>query len=274
MQLPGGPDLDQTIKLVQHDPVVVTRLLRIVNSAFYGQRGQVTNINRAVLVLGASQAVGTVMAMSLVELRTAYDARTAVPFLNLVRHSIAAGFLTQQLYSREVFRREAGFRPESMSEAFTAGIIHDFGKMVLLYNYPEQAGILYLGEVPAAGNLLETERELFGYDHVQTGLYFADRVNFPDALLRSIALHHNYQDLADSNRDSRMLVYATALANEATHVLGYGLDYEVTAQELENSPAAELLAAEQVLYLKSSNEIARYLLDQKDQLAAYVDMIV
>lgn len=65
MNLPQGPELRQVLGLVQHDPGVVARLLRVVNSACYGQRSSVTSVWRAVVVLGTVSVTGIVMGMAM-----------------------------------------------------------------------------------------------------------------------------------------------------------------------------------------------------------------
>ena len=97
MNQPQGPEFEQVIDLVEHDPAVVTRLLRMVNSVYYGQRRPITSLHRAVTIMGAVPVIGIVLGMSLQQAKVAQPARR--PWMHLIRHSVATAFLARHLGS-------------------------------------------------------------------------------------------------------------------------------------------------------------------------------
>ncbi|GIV57783.1 MAG: HD family phosphohydrolase [Rhodothermaceae bacterium] len=274
MHQPDGPQLDQVIRMVENDPGVTTRLLKVVNSAFYGQRGEITSVRRAVMVLGSVSVAGMVMSMGLNEMRHSLDARTAGPFLHLVRHSIATAFLARHMLAHEegpdVSLKD---RP---GDAYTAGLLHDFGKMILLYNHPAEAADLYLeaqkGEL-CEPDLLEKERTLFGYDHVETGIYLTRRMKFPPVLTAAIAGHHSDDVAADLDRETRHLIYLVRAANKAAAALGFSSSCPVPCEHCAADPIWMRLIEERVVAHPDVETLQADLQAIQPALAEYVDLI-
>ncbi len=116
MNQPQGPEFEQVIDLVEHDPAVAARLLRMVNSAYYGQRRPITSPHRAVMIMGTVPVIGVVMGMSLQQAEVARPARG--PSVQLIRHSVATAFLARHLLARDPARAPV---PEGQRTVFTAG---------------------------------------------------------------------------------------------------------------------------------------------------------
>lgn len=273
-QSADGPELEQVVDMVQHDPMVVTRLLRIANSAYHGQRGHIESVQRAVIVLGPVSVLGIIMSMSLVEVRASLDATTAAPFLNLVRHSIATAFLSQRLLLRADLSDDEYPSSENLGEVFTAGILHDFGKLILLYNFAEKAAPFYDKTHYSAAALRQQEQDLFGYDHVDTGIYLAQRLNFPERLTKIIGCHHGYEDINDHDPTTRRMIYAVAAGNKASNALGYSFNNPRGWDACTSDPLWAQLAEEQAFGFRSPQEHVALIVDAKVELEGYVDAII
>ena len=89
--------IDAVVDIIRNDPIATTRILSIVNSTYYAMRYEVTSIRKAVIVLGPGTVISVLMSISLIDLRTALDASLPIPFVDLVRHSIATAFLLVRL---------------------------------------------------------------------------------------------------------------------------------------------------------------------------------
>ncbi|MFW5972452.1 MAG: HDOD domain-containing protein, partial [Bacteroidota bacterium] len=92
MRHPEHLEIAPVTAMVQRDPVVVARLLNIVNSAYYGLRHQITSADRAVVMLGPVAVAGIVVGMQMLKLRELIDGPAGACFNRLIRHSVATAF--------------------------------------------------------------------------------------------------------------------------------------------------------------------------------------
>ncbi len=279
MHQPEGPQIRQVIGMVENDPGVVARLLRVVNSAYYGQRGDITSVRRAVVILGSVSVTGIVMSMGLHEVRDSLDADTALPFLNLVRHSIATAFIARHLIAHESGRtaRANPALQDRLGDAYTAALLHDFGKLVLLYNHPEIGVNLYGSDRQSNGpdeEFLELERSWFGFDHVEAGVYLTRRLNFPEALTTAIALHHRDTYLDEVDAATKQLIYVVKAANKAASGLGFASSHAVSWKRCTEDPTWARLTGEGIIGYSDPDMLFQDLLELKPVLSDYVDLVV
>lgn len=270
MNQPQGPEFEQVIDLVEHDPAVVTRLLRMVNSVYYDQRRPITSLHRAVTIMGAVLVLGIVLGMSLQQATVAQPARR--PWMHLIRHSVATAFLARHLLAHD---STIGYEPDHQRKVFSAALLHDIGKLVLLYSKPGAAAEFYLAAPDRAksdAEVLEQERALLGYDHVEAGVYLSERLQFPSVLTETIRWHHRYGQLGPGEQAIKAVVYAVAAANKAAKELGYALNYEATPSR-EADPSA-LLLDEHVVGYESPEAMLAGVVAVEGELAAYVAAVV
>lgn len=272
---PDGPDFERVSAMVQNDPGVTARVLRIANSAYYGQRGRIESAHRAVLVLGPSSVVGVIMSMSLLELKATLDASTMPIFLNLVRHSVAVAYLAQRILKDDpvddVVRHATSAQ---LGEAYTAGVLHDFGKLVLLYNYRDDAARFYEASFASDEDLIGAERERFGHDHVETGLFFSQQLNLPESLTDAIAGHHTSAAYDSAAESVRRILHSVAVANRAANALGYAVSEKVTFEECRQDAVWERFVQHGSMHYPSVENLQQAVLDAQDDLSAYVDSVV
>ncbi|MBT0960890.1 HDOD domain-containing protein [Denitromonas iodatirespirans] len=166
------------------DVVLSLRTLKVANSPFYGLSKRITSVHEAIAILGFRSVRLLVLAVGAVGLmQLPPGLRTSLG--ELLRHSTRCAMLARLLAER------TGHSPE---EAFTAGLLHDVGKMVLVQATP-RAGIdastphrwVEHSDLPA-------EREAFGTDHAELGMVLLERWQFPDALCESTGKHHEAPD--------------------------------------------------------------------------------
>src|SRR5687768_15760392 len=120
----------QLHKIVSHDPALVTRILKVVNSSFYGLPGQIGSVERAIVLLGLNAVKNIAVAASLGTMfrgKTLCDGFTAK---DLWTHCVAVG-----VAARDMARQ---MKIPIADEAFLAGMIHDLGLLVALQTSPEQ----------------------------------------------------------------------------------------------------------------------------------------
>ena len=188
----------QLHKIVSHDPALVTRILKVVNSAFYGLPGQIGSVERAIVLLGLNGVKNIAVAASLGQLFRGGALCAGFTPKDLWTHCIAVGVAARDL--------ARNLKLNIADEAFLAGMIHDMGILISLQLYPER-----LREVCDAarngGDFCELERKIIGLDHQQLGMGLAEHWKFPRACQLVAGYHHQPDKLADQTRHLVMLVH-------------------------------------------------------------------
>lgn len=222
---PGFVTTEDLTEVVQGDPAAVARLLKHINSAYYGLRRSITSVERAIRMMGPTTAAGTVISLCMLDMSELMEGPAGTCFTRLLRHSEGTAFLSRYLLNRSS-PDEGPPTPEDDgpgAAGFTEGLLHDFGKLVLIYNYPEKAVALYedkvFEEYLAGVDERELEQLVFGCDHTEAGGYAATEMNFPPALIDVIRHHHDPEAVEDKTASVQM-VRAVSAANLATKAMG------------------------------------------------------
>lgn len=169
-------DANELSGLVCQDPVLAARVLRLANSPFYGLPRQVGSLREAVLILGFSNLCGLVLSTGLINVFT--DEATKARSLAT---AAAASSLARS------FRLEPG-------QAFTAGLLHNLGMLLLMHFAPTYWRALDSGPREAEEIRLMRERQILGYDHCELGAGIASHWRFPSAIQSAIRLHSQPPD--------------------------------------------------------------------------------
>jgi len=226
---PGFVTAEDLTEVVHGDPAAVARLLKHINSAYYGLRRSITDVERAIRMMGPTTASGTVISLCMLEMSEMMEGPAESCFRNLLRHSEGTAFLTRHLLDGRAPQRGRESPAEGEQpggDGFTEGLLHDFGKLVLIYNYPEKAVSIYENKVfeeyLSETNQRVLEQLVFGCDHTEAGGYAASEMNFPRVLIDVIRYHHDPNE-SKVRKDSRETVRAVSAANRATKAMGASL---------------------------------------------------
>ena len=191
----------QLHKIVSHDPALVTRILKVVNSAFYGLPGQIGSIERAIVLLGLNAVKNIAVAASLGQLFRGVKLCEGFTARDLWTHCIAVG-----VAARDMARQ---MKVPVADEAFLAGMIHDVGMLVSLQTQPEQLREVCERVRTGSGQpFIEVEREILGTDHQALGAALAEAWKFPRSCQLVAGFHHKPAVQGEQNRLLVTLVYA------------------------------------------------------------------
>ncbi len=171
--------LHQLCELISSDPAFASEVLTVANSLLYAPRYPSTTIMQAIAVLGANTLQGMCVTVGV----RAYLGKTmSQPAMrNLWRHNLACAIVAEQLAA-------TGFIDKD--QAYTAGILHDVGRMALAVIQPGDYAMLLETHRGASATILEAERELFGWDHCETGRELVAGWKLPQDLETVVAGHH------------------------------------------------------------------------------------
>lgn len=228
-------------KIISNDPALCSRILKVVNSAFYGLPGQIGSINRAIVLLGLNAVKNIAIAASLSKLYRGGQLAPEFAAKDLWIHSIAtaaAGKLVADAMKLGL--------PD---EAFLGGLIHDIGLIVEM-QHDRQKLIDVVGKLNVAGgvpqaDMLAVEEAVFGATHQDFGRALCERWKFPKSFSYVTGSHHNPLELAAGNRTLACVIYVADRLAARVDDGGFRLDLAST--DLDPGVLEELkLTTEQV----------------------------
>ncbi|MCW5753800.1 MAG: HDOD domain-containing protein [Phycisphaeraceae bacterium] len=199
-------------KVISQDPALCSRILKVVNSSFYGLPGQIGSINRAIVMLGLNAVKNIAIAASLVKLFRGGDLGKGFSAKQIWDHSsLTAGCC--KLISDQL---KLGLN----DEAYLAGLVHDIGIVVeMQFDRNKLIEALQKTSCDSAGapanDLLTIEDAVFGANHQDFGMALCEKWKFPKNFSYVTGFHHRPLDLAFENRTLTCVVYlADRLAAE------------------------------------------------------------
>lgn len=166
-------------ELISSDPGFSSEVLTLANSPLYARRMRITTVNQAIALVGTQTLKGLCLTVGV---RTYLGKALKLDSLRGIwRHSLACALIAEQI------AHAGGADKDS---AFTAGILHDVGRLGLAVLQPkEYAALLQAHTGPAAG-ILQSERHLFGFDHCEAGRNLVADWNLPSELESVVSGHH------------------------------------------------------------------------------------
>lgn len=179
----SDPDsaIDDISAVINTDPALTTRLLKIVNSPFYGFPSQINTISRAITIIGTRELTHLVLATSVM------NAFRGIP-ANLLdmdtfwRHSLACAITAKYL-------AEATHQTNH-EQYFIAGLLHNIGSLVLYQSVPELAREAINSARFGHEVLHEAEKRIIGFDHAEVGAILIQNWRLPESLAQVARYHH------------------------------------------------------------------------------------
>lgn len=212
----SAPDVERVIML---DQAMASRILRLVNSAYYGFPRKITTISQAVVILGFMTVKNLVLSISVADFFIMSGSNRVFNRSQLWRHSVGVAVAARILARKMRFPQ--------LEEAFMAGLLHDVGKVVLDHYFPEEfAQVLALVNEKEV-TIYEAERQVMGISHAVVGRWIADRWNLPQLLVEVINYHHQPFENKDYWATTALVHAADVLARQAG--VGSGGDHVALA---------------------------------------------
>ncbi len=173
--------------VIKSDPALSARILKVVNSAFYGLPGKVANLDRAVALLGLSAVKNIAIAASIARIFRAGQMSRKFSARDLWTHSLAVG-VASRMICLAVQPKIGG------EELFLAGLIHDLGILVERQAFPDQLREAIErcggGGLAPQGDFCDAETAAIGADHQAFGQALTAKWRFPPVLQNTVGKHH------------------------------------------------------------------------------------
>jgi HD-like signal output (HDOD) protein len=202
----------QIAEVISKDPSLSAKLLRIVNSAFYGFPKQIDTISRAVAIVGSDQLQLLTLGTSVIALFRDIPS-TLMNMGWFWKHSLACGITSRLIASYKNF--------QNIEQLFISGLLHDLGKLIIFKNHPREAAAALSQAGRSESFHFQMEQTFLGFDHLQVGLALADKWKLPLSLQQAIGGHHDplkYPPSVDAA--------VVNLADNLVNALGYGTSGE------------------------------------------------
>jgi HD-like signal output (HDOD) protein len=204
--------------VIENDPSLSIRLLKIVNSAFYGFPAKIASIERAMGLIGAEELQNLVLGTVVID-RFMKNPTSLMSMSDFWARSIRCGLIAQKI---DVFLGK-----EFSETIFICGILHNIGQLVFFRKIPKLAKEVHLliesKENPTDMDEVDFEHQVIGFDHYQTGVELTKLWQLPEVITKSIQLHtypdnvEKYHKLASiirlADNFSKMDTFSTDLSS-------------------------------------------------------------
>lgn len=220
--------LHELCDLVSSDAAFASEVLTVANSALYAPRYPASSILQAIAVLGADKLHGMCITVGV---RAYLGKAMSQPAMRaLWRHSLACGLIAQKL--------GAGGLVDEYT-AYTAGILHDIGRIALTVIQPKDYATLLETHHGEAGSILECERGIFGWDHCEAGLRLVSGWRLPQEFGEVVLDHHAPRRTDGAWGLSELVKMSCAIADSAGYAAFTGCEAAAYSELLEKLPARE-----------------------------------
>jgi len=189
---------------VQSDPALTARILKLINSAYYGLQNPVTSIPQAVTLLGRQQLKQVLVGSVLASVFKGFDI-TAFPLRDFWQHCIKTAIIGRQLgmQSARVIDHEV---------FFTAGLLHDIGWLVIAKVNPGSYGQI-LGLARAENReVIEVEVDKLGVSHVEVGVALLEKWGIPGLITECVKRHHDVDHIGSFEIETSIVYLANKLS--------------------------------------------------------------
>jgi HD-like signal output (HDOD) protein len=211
----------QIAEIIRRDPSLTARLLRMVNSVYFGLSAKVNNIEEAVLYMGLRQIRELSMATPVIEEMERFaPSLPRLSWRELWQHSIGTAIVTREILS---------FTDLLVDDDtdYIVGLLHNVGKVVLAVNWPAEFERLLAREYPSVEAVCEAERELVGWDHAAIGGYYLERHQLAPEISQAVRFH---SDPAGAGEHQRFAA-AVQVADRVVRAAGVPGGFERLAQD-------------------------------------------
>jgi HD-like signal output (HDOD) protein len=241
--------------VVGKDTALTTRLLKLVNSAYFSLPRKIDTVTRAVNMIGMRELRNLTMAASAAEVFSRIPSHL-IDMADFWQHSVYCGLVARNLAQRcNVLHSE---------RLFTAGLLHDVGRLLMLLKLPEELGNVESLRMQSQKDICELEQELVGFDHAEVGHALLLHWNMPSNLCASVLYHHIPAEAHDAHLEAAIIHIAdlvTHCAQESKDPLGspfydpYGalLDSDLNADDIA-SATLEIVQAEALSLTRINRE--------------------
>jgi HD-like signal output (HDOD) protein len=225
----------QIAEVIRRDPSLTSRLLKLVNSVFFGLSQRVNNIEEAIFYLGLRQIRELALATPIIEdfERLHGTAFKDAPWQKLWRHSIGCGIITREVLS------VAGLTFEDDTD-YIIGLIHNVGKIVAASTFPTAFGKILAANAQTSDEICNLELEFIGWDDTRIGAYYLERHHLGPEIVQPVRWQHDPGKAGDYAKSAAAVQIADLLVR-AAGIECFDICGMVSEEQTHGMPAWQIL---------------------------------
>lgn len=210
-------------EIVSRDPAITSKILQIVNSALFGMRHRINDLQQAVALLGTSTIKSLTLSIGAFQ-QFKGDGQQEHAFVGLMQHSLEVAIFSQSIAMLETGDKDIA------AEAFTAGVLHDVGKLILISEEYEKFQTTNATAREEQIELIEAERQIWGANHAEIGALLLSTWGLPTSIVEVVALHHQLDRSPDASFST---LAAVAAADAISRSSNFDQNQESLTEYLE-----------------------------------------
>ena len=208
LSIDPASDIEDVQKVLSTDQGLALKILKLVNSPFYGLGRKVDSIREGIIILGMEEIAQLAFGLSLAGSFSGVGIKGLIDPVSLRRHAVEVAVIGRFLCE--------DLTDDEFKVAFTACVLHDIGKLFLIQNFPE----LYNRVMLVAGEMqmpvYAAEEDVFGLNHGVVGGIITKKWNLPDSLVQAISFHHYPPDASEYQELAAIVGFADSLNHMST----------------------------------------------------------
>jgi putative nucleotidyltransferase with HDIG domain len=214
MEISNDPNSTATSlgSVIKKDQSLTAKILKIVNSAYFGFYRKISNIDQAIVILGFEEIKNITIATSLMQ-SFPTDYNFVLNRDDFWMHSLSCAFISKALCSSSL--------ELNAEDAFVVGLIHDIGKLVLLQHLNQPYNLVIYNSAEHIEKLHKVEKAMIGVSHAEVGGILAENWKLPRQLVDAISNHH---DPEKAGPDA-LYTHIAHIANYFSHKYQLGMSY-------------------------------------------------
>ena len=223
-EIMANPDSDfkELANLFETDQAIAAKILKIANSPYYGYSGKITSIQRASVILGHKTLVELLTVIGTAGLLGNKLEGYWLDSGALWKHSLAVAFGSRIIAST--------IKPALSNDAFTSGLIHDVGKLILDQHVKERWELFQNFMDDGEHTFLEAEKKILDLDHAEVASEVCKKWNIPEPLTVAIRYHHH-----PSQSNGSELAYIVHVADAIAMMTSLGMGIDGTLYQMDDT---------------------------------------
>ncbi len=202
-------DPDTSIKTVcetiEKDQAIALKILKLVNSAFYGFKNKISDLRNAIVLLGYNSVRNAIVSLSIINTFSKRVALMDFDISQFWKHSLAVAVTSKNIAQLS--------KKESPDNCFVGGLLHDTGKVILAQYFPELFEKVWITLQNEHLSFYEAEQKELPIDHTKIGAHLASKWQLPVGLVEAIRWHHEFKPESKSANFVQNVYLANIIVN-------------------------------------------------------------